>query len=280
MNYSPQIQMLMEQIEEHCPKIEEVGLRNSWVQTSFVENGNIISSSNSTDSISSNSSNSSSSIDDGSGSISSDSFSYEEGEEAEMEEGKGVEGYIVVNLIRKEGQICTLCERPRTKGWHREPQSPKIAKSFSWKRFMYSVALRDAAFKGLTREASLLIKTNTCNVNGQTQEGWTALLGAAWNGYIEIVKILVEADRSSINIQTVDDRRTALMWACEYGHSPVIEFLIRSGADIHLVDKEGKTAMEYLDYSALSPEEKTRLKGLALEAVKAREGRGKLLAAS
>jgi hypothetical protein len=243
------------------------------VQTIFVENGNIIRGSNSIDSMSSNNN---SSIGDGTDSTSSNSFSYEEGGEDEIEEGKEDEGCVVVKLIKKEGQVCTLCERPRTKGWHREPQSPKIAKPFSWKRFMYSVALRDAAFKGLTKEASLLIKTNTCNVNGQTQEGWTALLGAAWNGYVEIVKILIETDRSSINIQTVDDRRTALMWACEYGHSPVIEFLIRSGADIHLVDKDGKTAMEYLDNCTLSPEEKTRLKGLAREALKARVVSGKI----
>lgn len=209
MNYDPNNQMYIEKIEQYCTKIEEVGLRNTWVHSSI--------------------------------------------------RGDDV---VIVNLIKKEGQICTLCERPRTNGWQRDPIPPKYAKAFNWRRFLYTVALRDAAFKGQTDIALRLVQGKISNINGQTQEGWTALLGAAWNGYVEIVKILVQGDSSSINLQTADDNRTALMWACEYGHVEVIEYLIQSGADTTLTDKEGKTAFDHLDYSGLDLNEKRRLRNL------------------
>jgi hypothetical protein len=102
-----------------------------------------------------------------------------------------------------------------------------------------------------------------CNVNAQNEYGGTALIFVACSGHTEIVKLILQKDRSSIDVQNVD-KGTALMGACWNGHAAVIELLIRSGANLDLKDKNNKTAFDWLDErgDGLSQAEKTRLKDL------------------
>ena len=134
---------------------------------------------------------------------------------------------------------------------------------------MYSRALRDAsgdvnAFDNNTEVPEHLIESDVCNVNAQEYDGNTALIRAAHNGDTEIVKLILQKDRSGIDIQTDDYKVTALMIACSNGHAAVIELLIRSGANLDLKDKYNKTAFQILDEQGddLSQAEKTRLKDL------------------
>ena len=48
------------------------------------------------------------------------------------------------------------------------------------------------------------------------------------------------------DITSPQDERTALLCACRYGHGQVAEFLVNTcGADMEVMDKEGKTALDY-----------------------------------
>jgi hypothetical protein len=86
-----------------------------------------------------------------------------------------------------------------------------------------------------------------CNVNAQNIYGWTALICASRYFHIEIVKLILQKDSSSIDIQNVEYKQTALMFACEQGHAAVIELLIRSGANTDLKDTDNETAFQILD---------------------------------
>ena len=71
--------------------------------------------------------------------------------------------------------------------------------------------------------------------------GLTALMFAAREGHIDIVRLLL--DRGA-NINAINDyERTALMWAANTGHTDVVRLLLDRGANINAVDGDGDTAL-------------------------------------
>jgi len=180
------------------------------------------------------------------------------------------QGTLVVELGQDASYDWIFCERPRLnpdEDWHREPAidtQRTQGRTFSWRRFLYNMAFK-ASFDGNIDGTKHLIESDLCNVNAQNRSGETALFEAASNGHAEIVKLILQKDQSSIDIQTIVSKRTALMNGCGCGHAAVIELLIRSGANLDLKDKDNKTAFQLLDEvddDDLSQEEKTRLKNL------------------
>ena len=72
------------------------------------------------------------------------------------------------------------------------------------------------------------------NVNAiNSKSGSTSLMMAAFQGNLEIVKLLVEKmEISMINARTISFGETALTFAIENGHQEVVEFLRSVGAEI------------------------------------------------
>lgn len=103
----------------------------------------------------------------------------------------------------------------------------------------------------------------TNNVDVPNAFGKTPLQTAAQYGYLESVKILLDAG-ADINHQTDDSncysdfeiecihngKRTALMYALQENHFKVAQYLLDENADITLMDSQGKTAFDYLTKSA------------------------------
>lgn len=97
------------------------------------------------------------------------------------------------------------------------------------------------------------------DVDEPNEFGKTPLQTAAQYGYLESVKILLEAG-ANINHQTNDStcfsdfeiecihngKRTALMYALQENHFEVAQYLLDNGADITLTDSQEKTALDYL----------------------------------
>ncbi len=75
------------------------------------------------------------------------------------------------------------------------------------------------------------------------QPGWTALLYAATNGHLEIVKTLVE-NHAYID-SSPDNGLTPLMMATRGGHLSVVKFLLEEGADASLKNDRGETALDW-----------------------------------
>ena len=82
---------------------------------------------------------------------------------------------------------------------------------------------------------------NGANVDARTDDGKTALIWAAWNGYSESAEILL---RHGADVNARDNQgRTALIWAAWNGHSKAAEVLLRYRANINVQDNSGRTAL-------------------------------------
>lgn len=70
-------------------------------------------------------------------------------------------------------------------------------------------------------------------VNATNANGGTPLMEAAWNGYLDIVRLLVE---KGANVNAIDDEGgTALMLACKNCHLGVTKVLLDRGANVNAV---------------------------------------------
>lgn len=68
---------------------------------------------------------------------------------------------------------------------------------------------------------------NGANINARDCVGWTALMMAAYKGYINIAKVLIKHG-ADVNIRT--NTWTALSWATRYGHTETADLLRKYGA--------------------------------------------------
>jgi ankyrin repeat protein len=75
--------------------------------------------------------------------------------------------------------------------------------------------------------------------------GSNALIHAACTGHIKILDaLLLYLDPTGVNVTTSSaDKKTALMFAANFGHTAVVEALIAAGADLNAVDQNGSTAL-------------------------------------
>lgn len=83
--------------------------------------------------------------------------------------------------------------------------------------------------KGHSSEVNHLIEEND-DIN--IKDGKNALIMAAKQGDLEMVKLLVEKKKVNIN-ETNKDGKTALMIANEQGHYDVVDYLIVKNVDIN-----------------------------------------------
>ena len=79
------------------------------------------------------------------------------------------------------------------------------------------------------------------DVNGIASDGWTPLLRASKNNYLEIVKYLINHG-ADLNVKN-SAGYTALHKASYSGHGDVVKYLISKGAEIDIKDAEGKTPL-------------------------------------
>ena len=101
------------------------------------------------------------------------------------------------------------------------------------RRFMESCAHSDvAAVEKALRE---LQDPNVC-------QGVTALVGAAGEGYVHVVRLLLEA-KADTEWQDEENGMTALHYAVEAGHFNVVRHLLEVGADKEAATIEGSRAL-------------------------------------
>jgi ankyrin repeat protein len=89
--------------------------------------------------------------------------------------------------------------------------------------------------------------TTIDQINTATKKGRTILRQASFNGFAEIVKMILDKIDSPAVINAVDDRkgRSALHCAAFRGKSEVVELLLNKGADTSIKDGvDGKTALQ------------------------------------
>jgi ankyrin repeat protein len=126
------------------------------------------------------------------------------------------------------GSISTLMDRG-AEGDYREPK-----KGYT--------ALIVASKKGNAEAADMLLKRGV-SISNSDKNGMHPLMWAAKNGHLEVLKVLVER---GAGINAFDPNNwTALHYASKYGHKAIVETLANAGASIILKEslEEGKTAL-------------------------------------
>jgi len=74
-----------------------------------------------------------------------------------------------------------------------------------------------------------------------TEQGWTALMVAAFCGKADLVAMLID-HKAQIDVRNVDGR-TALMEASSRGNLDVVQYLVKRGADTAIESEDGLTAL-------------------------------------
>ena len=101
--------------------------------------------------------------------------------------------------------------------------------------------LTSAAMGGQTTLVKILISKYGARVDNPNTRGMTALTAAAFAGFPEICKILLD---NGANIETPGLRgETALIGAASGGHGTTVDLLMKRGADVEAVDSDGRTAL-------------------------------------
>ncbi|MGI9404647.1 MAG: ankyrin repeat domain-containing protein [Hyphomicrobium sp.] len=112
-----------------------------------------------------------------------------------------------------------------------------------------------AAGRGFTDVVRVLLDGGI-DVNARYGNDLTALMWAAGHsadaGYLDALEVMNLLISRGARIDDRDDRgRTALMMAAELGHDEVVEALLDHGADVSLVDNDGKSASEFASTDVL-----------------------------
>ncbi|KAK3857055.1 hypothetical protein Pcinc_025124 [Petrolisthes cinctipes] len=102
--------------------------------------------------------------------------------------------------------------------------------------------LHHAALKGNNFAAEKLLLRSRQFVDVRKEDGFAALHLAALNGHRQVAETLITMGQASIDI-TNKKGQTPLLLAVSQGHCGVAELLVESGADIHVCDEDGETAL-------------------------------------
>jgi ankyrin repeat protein len=107
----------------------------------------------------------------------------------------------------------------------------------------------DAAEAGDLARVQSLLQEQAQWLNSTDHEGETALMEAAEEGRLEVVRWLLSRG-ARVDWQDTEGE-TALMEAVEAGHLPVAELLLSYGSPVGTVDAEDRSALDRAEAPAL-----------------------------
>jgi hypothetical protein len=136
---------------------------------------------------------------------------------------------------------------------------------------MGAPSLITAAMAGDEGSIRELLKKREVNVNERADFGWTALLGAAAQGYPQVVALLLKAgaDPDIGNVEGV----TPLMYGVRYGNLPICELLLEYGATVNTRDVYGETALMLASRDGYFEVVRLLLSNGANSAIRSKEGK-------
>lgn len=81
-------------------------------------------------------------------------------------------------------------------------------------------------------------------VDAQDMSGNTALMGATFKGYVDMVDLLIKEGRANVN-QVNANGASALIFAATFGQADIVNKLLEAGANKEIKDNRGKTAKDH-----------------------------------
>ncbi|KAI1043914.1 hypothetical protein LB505_003343 [Fusarium chuoi] len=100
-----------------------------------------------------------------------------------------------------------------------------------------------AVTSGNLKIKNLVVRGNVPS-NANRTEGEKLLLSAVKYGHIHVVRVLLEAKKTNLNLKD-DEGWTPLMWAINYRHSRIIKLLLEHGAHVDIRDRNGMTCLYF-----------------------------------
>jgi hypothetical protein len=143
--------------------------------------------------------------------------------------------FILLLILLNQGQPTTSAKSSGAKG---------IAPIEKAKEPVDPHGLVEEAGKGHLARVVRMFNLGT-NANAKDAQGQTALMKAAANGHIDVVKALLNSGLD-VEVNEIDDEgETALMKAAEKGHEDIVAALTHNGRiAVNLKDDQGKTALD------------------------------------
>jgi hypothetical protein len=113
-----------------------------------------------------------------------------------------------------------------------------------WRGF---TQLHNCAEKGLTTSVKRLLSIRNINLNVKdVGDGWTPLHWAAYNGHIEISRLLLQ-NGAEVNARS-SNGYTPLHWAARNGHVDILHLLVENGANLEAQSNYGERALHLAAY--------------------------------
>jgi ankyrin repeat protein len=108
-------------------------------------------------------------------------------------------------------------------------------------RFARNDTLNQAALVGDSNRTTELLSKGA-NVNGRGMHAMTPIMSAARGGHLGVVSQLVT---QGADVNSHNDSGSTLMWAVDSGNEELVNYLLRSGADVRWTNALGVTALDF-----------------------------------
>jgi len=105
-------------------------------------------------------------------------------------------------------------------------------------------AIHYAAGNGFIEVVRLLVDECGADLNLQAKGGYTALHYAAIQGYTQVVTFLLKTNKVQLDVADSKEQLTALHYAARHGHLDIVELLVQAGCNLRATDTDGLTAMD------------------------------------
>jgi ankyrin repeat protein len=106
-------------------------------------------------------------------------------------------------------------------------------------------ALYVASFRNNVEVIRLLLEAGGDPSLGTFRDHWTPEMVAAWKGHVEVLACLLRHDERQVDRVHLHSGYTALIWACQEGHTDCCRLLLEHGADPTVKTHKNMTARDW-----------------------------------
>ena len=90
---------------------------------------------------------------------------------------------------------------------------------------------------------NVLLQNGASPCIGNSKNGITPLMMACYKGHLEIAKVLIKADKSTVNQTDFDGIAAFVGCLCMNGHTEIVRLLLENGSNPNMTDNNGKSAL-------------------------------------
>ena len=109
-------------------------------------------------------------------------------------------------------------------------------------------AIFEVSRNGEANEVKALLRRGGGSVKYRDQYGLTALHAAAFKGYKDVMKVLIELGGLDLECEDEEEGHVPLHMAVESGDVETVQVLVEKGVNLNVVNKRGATLCTWLEF--------------------------------